>query len=398
MKAELFVIIFFALFVGAYFTYEKHKSGGNNESTIVISNGNYYEEIKYSGKIEFSDDEISVKSISPGGHIDFRQNDKKIIAESNKEGMISYRISDGDNKLPLDSNGKKFITEMVKEMISLGIDARERMERIYKNGGNRALINELANLKNDDVKRMYFEYILKSDSLSYIDLNVLTKKISSSFGSDNDKEQILKKITTERLNDSVIAYSYMQVVESFNDDYTKTYALKSIIAAPSAKELFPQIMKIISGFRDENEKTKLLKDIINKDWLNEEQINQVIDETGNFTDDMQKENLLVQLISKSSVPEKHFDKLLEQVSHLRDDNQKQNLFRKLIEKNNLSEQQWVAVINEVTNINGDFEKGNFLIWISQKLPKNENLKNAYIKAAKTINDDGQYGKALRAVE
>ena len=399
MKAEYFVVIFCLLFAGAYFTYAKRTGGwGNNDSSIVISGDNFYEEIKYAGKIDFTDDETSFKSISPGGYINFRRNEERVIAKSSKQGVISYELTEGDNKLTLDSNGRKLVTEAVKEMIALGIDADARMERIYRKGGNRALMNELGNLKNDNVKRMYFEHILKSDSLSADDLAELAKKVSASFGSDQDKEQVLKKFTVEELKDSVTAHAYMQAVESYADDYAKANALRNILSAPLAKQWFPQVMHVINGLHDENEKEGLLRDMIDKGQLDEAQTDEVIETTGHFNDDMQKENLLMQLISKAGVPAKHFDKLLEQISHFRDDMQKENLYRKMMGEKDLSEGQWTSLINQTTNIGGDFEKSNFLIQLSQKMPRNENLKNAYLKAAKTITDDAQYGRALRAVE
>lgn len=399
MKAEYFVVIFCLLFAGAYFTYAKRVNGwGNNDSSIVISGENFYEEIKYSGRISFTDDETSFKSITPGGYIHFRKNEDRVTAKSNKQGVISYELSEGDNKISLDSTGIKLITEAVKEMIAFGIDANERMERIYKKGGNRALMNELGNLKNDNVKRMYFEHILKSDSLSSDDLALLAKKVSTSFGTDQDKEDVLKRFTVEQLKDSITAAAYMKTVESFNDDYAKSNALKNIMTIAASKELFPKVMQIINSIHDENEKEGLLRDIMNKEGLDDEQTDRMIEATGHFNDDMQKENLLMQLISKTGVAAKHFDKLLEMTAHFNDDMQKENLYKKLMGENNLSEEQWISLINQVVNISGDFEKCNFLFQLSQKMPKSENLKTAYLKAAKTISDDSQYGRAVRAVE
>lgn len=399
MKAEYFVVIFCLLFAGAYFTYAKRMNGwGNNDSSIVISGDNFYEEIKYSGRIAFTDDETSFKSITPGGYINFRKNDDRVIAKSNKHGVISYELEEGDNKLPLDSNGTKLITEAVKEMIAFGIDANERMERIFKKGGNRALMNELENLKNDNVKRMYFEHILKSDSLSKDDLALLVKKVSTSFGSDQDKDDVLKRFTVEQLKDSSTAGAYLKTVESFNDDNAKSNALKNIMTIAVSKELFPKVMRIINGIHDENEKQGLLRDIIDKGELDDEQTDRVIEATGHFNDDMQKENLLMRLISKTGVAAKHFDKLLEMTAHFNDDMQKQNLYKKLMGENNLSEEQWISMINQTANIGGDFEKSSFLVQLSQKIPKGENIRNAYLKIAKTINDDQQYGRAVRAIE
>jgi hypothetical protein len=398
MKAEFFVVAFCLLFAGAYFTYARHRDVGNNDSSIVISSDGSYEEIKHSGKIDFTDDETSIKNISPGGFLNYRKNEEKLIAKSDKQGVISYELTNGDNKLLLDSNGKKFITEAVKEMIAWGIDANERMERIYKKGGNRALMNEVGNLKNDQVKKMYLDHILKFDSLTSTDMTVLVKMITNSLGSDEDKQQVLKKFTPDQLKDSSTAHAYVQAVESFNDDYAKSNAIKNIMIMSLPKGLCIQIIHAVNGIHDENEKAILLRDMINKGQLDEEQTDQILEATDHFNDNMQKENLLMQLISKKAVPANRFDKLLELISHFNDDMQKENLYKKLIGEDNLSEEQWISLINQISNIAPDNEKSDFLLLISQKMPKSENIKSAYLKAAKTITDNAEYGKAIRAVE
>src|ERR1700734_37274 len=109
MKAKYFVVVFCLLFAGAILTYERHKLGWNRDSSIVIRSDNSYEEIKYSGKISFSEDESSIKSISPNGYLEFRKNEDRMVARSNKDGQISYELSESQNKLTLDSNGKKLI-------------------------------------------------------------------------------------------------------------------------------------------------------------------------------------------------------------------------------------------------------------------------------------------------
>lgn len=396
MKAENFVIIFFLLLVGAYFTYSKHAGNfGNHASTIEIKNDNMHEEIEYAGIIEFTDSEDAIKSISTGGFINYTMNGEKMKAKSDRQGHISYELYDGDYKMSLDSNGKKLIGRATKEMIAWGINAGERMERLSRIGGNRALINELANLKNDNVKRMYFEHILHSDSLSEGDLTELATKVCTYLSSDQDRLDVLKKFKVSLLLDSTTIQAYLKTVGRLGDDYLKSDAIKYILPAPMARQSFPALMDLTDGIRDENEKAGLLSVFIQKGRLEDEQIDKVIASCGSFNDDMLKENLLSQLMNRDSISSKHFDKLLEQINHVRDENDKQVLYKKFIDSNSLTEDQWISLTNQTGNLSGDEEKGNFLLQIWPKIPKTEKLKAAYLNNAKAIRDDFQYGRVVR---
>ena len=141
MKVEYFVVVFCLLFGGAYFTYMHHRPGAAQESNMVISSGSSYEEIKYSGSIHFNDDETAIASISPNGYIIYEKNDHRLSVTSDKQGVLKYEIQKNIATVPLDSNGKKLVTEAISEMIAWGINADERMARLYSKGGNLSLIH-----------------------------------------------------------------------------------------------------------------------------------------------------------------------------------------------------------------------------------------------------------------
>jgi hypothetical protein len=401
MKAEYFVVAFCFLLTGVFFTYAKRTGWGNhNESSIIISNDNFREEIKYSGKIRFSDDETAIQQITPGGFLDFTRNDEQLVVKCDKQGRMSYQLTEnGDTKSATDSSGKQFIADAVKELIGLGIDADERMERIYLHGGNRALMDAFPKLKNDNVKRMYLDKILKSDSLSTGELVQLSEAVAKFMGSDEDKQLVLKAFKAEMLSDSTVAKAYLHAVESLGDDYSKAATLTTMGKANLPVGLFAQILDVTNSIRDENERARILQEIIRKDQLDDRQAALLLEAINRLNDENQKKNLLMELISIKGFAEANWDMLLQSVGQLRDDTQRDMLFVRMMGENDLSEGQWVAFIGQINTIgSNDFEKSNLLIQMVGKMPKNDQVKSAFVKAAKTIRDDSEFGKVMRVLE
>jgi hypothetical protein len=86
-------------------------------STIVETGDHYYLRIEYAGIIHFNDDGTAISSISPGGYVKYENNDKRLEAQNNDQGGISYELSDDGEKLHLDNRGKEFIAQAVRVML-----------------------------------------------------------------------------------------------------------------------------------------------------------------------------------------------------------------------------------------------------------------------------------------
>jgi hypothetical protein len=86
-------------------------------STIIETGNNYYLRIEYAGTIHFNDDGTAISSISPGGFVKYQNNEKKLEAQNNRDGGISYELSDNGEKLGLDNRGKEFIAQAVRVML-----------------------------------------------------------------------------------------------------------------------------------------------------------------------------------------------------------------------------------------------------------------------------------------
>src|ERR1700731_767647 len=147
MKLTFFLIAFFLVLLRVCFSWAHH--GGPETGNMSMTSDGYTKEIHWSGKVRLSDDEKTIAGISPGGYLEFRENDTTLKAESNLQGEISYKLYDGRTSLTMGDSGKRFIAAVLQKVIGFGFDAEERAERIYKKGGNMALLAEIPHMNID---------------------------------------------------------------------------------------------------------------------------------------------------------------------------------------------------------------------------------------------------------
>jgi hypothetical protein len=366
MKLIFFLIAFSLISIRVYFSWAGIERGKRGESTsdMVIKSDHFYEEIKYTGKFQLTDDETGFKSISPGGYFKFRRNDETVKAVSNLKGEIEYSLYDGNKHLGLDEEGRRLIREAIHEMIAWGFDAKARMERIYQTGGTRALLSETDSLKSDPVRILYLNRLFTLDSLSAEDLQLTAKKIGS-LGSDGDKMMFLNKFSPAQLKNPQTAQACFSIVEGMGSDMDKANALQHMLEQDSLTAAYPEkILGLVSRLGG----------------------------------DMEKVNIYRKLIEKGLATGPFFDSLLNKISLIGSDMDKENLYRNLTEVKSLSEPQWIQLISKTAELGSDMDKTNLLITIAGKMPKTETVKDAYLKTAKTVHDDYNYGRALRAIE
>ena len=336
MKLTFFLIAFFLVLLRVYFSwagFDRHH--GNHVGNMVIKSDTYIEEIHWSGKIRLSDDEKSIADITPGGYLEFRENDQRLKAESNLQGEISLTLFDGHNNLAsLDDSGRRFVAGALQKMIARGFDADGRAQRIEQRGGNQALLAALPHLAMEGLAEPYLDLLFKSDSLTKEEQIGVLKQIGD-LGNDGEKEKYLNLFTPDQLKDSAVGQHWLTVVGSIGPDDRK-------------RRLLMQYIDLVAD--------------------------------------------------SAGLPDNRFDSVMSAAGHIESDREKEELYQSLADSGRKTDAEWVSLIRAVGRMENDNNKSELLVQIAQKMPHDEILKTEYKTAARTINDDMHFGKAMRAIE
>jgi hypothetical protein len=340
MKLTFFLIAFFLILLRVYYSWAGYAHRRDDDGNIITRSDNYIEEIHWSGKVKLSDDEKSIASISPGGYLKFRENDQKLVAESNLQGEISYTLFDGQKSLTLNDSGQRFVAGVLQKMVRFGFCADGRPERIYKKGGNRAVLDELTgNPYMDNVSAPYMDLLFKGDSLT-MDETMEVMQLIEKTGNDDEKIRLLEKFTTKQLKDSVIGLAWLSAAGRVWPEHYK-------------RELVDHYMKL--------------------------------DSTGGGA------------AAGWVFAGARYDSLLKVIGQF-EGMERSDLYKQLLDHGVGTDEAWISLIRSVAQQNEVFRKSDLLVEIAGKMPKNEKVKTEFLAAAKSITDDREYGQVMRAVE
>jgi len=299
MKLLFFLIAFGLVFLRAYILWANHHGRKGDAGDILIKSDNFYELMKWSGKIKIKEEDSTLISISPGGYFKYKRNEENLIARSNVQGEISYELYNGPKQLTMmDTAGKALIKEAVGELIGYGYDGKERMERIYRQGGNLALLKEMGHMRTDVLKSMYLNKLLGGDSLSESDLPEIMKQIGS-FGSDYDKQNFLSKLSWKQLSDSAIFRDYLAIVEKIGADNDKRNLLSHLLEKEAVNgSRIDSVLEPASSLGADLDKIAIYEKLTDLKDLTEAQWITLLGKVGKLSADMDKANMLIRIAAK----------------------------------------------------------------------------------------------------
>ncbi|HLX93123.1 MAG TPA: hypothetical protein VKR32_15675 [Puia sp.] len=405
----------------------------NRGNAIIIGNGDGNLSIYYSGEIKFNDDETAIQGMSPDGYVHYKRNERKVNAECNYHGQISYELEDNGRKLDINSEeGKKFLAIAIRDMIDAGFDARGRLERLYRRGGDKAVLSEVDLLKNDNIKAMYLSFLLHSDSLNRDEARIIIRKAGTEISSDFEKSGLLKDVPLTFLKDSSTSKAWFEAERTLGSDFEKANALRYFMMQQLSDEQVNDVIYADESLGSDFEKANILKDLINKTAFEDADVDRTLDAVNNIGSDFEKVNLYKLLIRKQKRSGENFDRMVDAASSLGGDFDKENLIRELIgpgipedanfeklvglvnhiggeferaglireilQKNVRKEQDWLSLIDCTAEIPSEFDKASLLEAIAEIMPKTDIVRNAYTRAAKTINSEVVYGRVIKALD
>jgi hypothetical protein len=112
------LLLFFLLSACLLTACRKHR-----RTVIVTSSPGVQLRIEYGGKVHFNDAGTDIEAISPGGYVKYTKNGETLEAESDRQGVIIYRLNGGEKQITLDDADRQFVAGAVKEMIREGHNA-----------------------------------------------------------------------------------------------------------------------------------------------------------------------------------------------------------------------------------------------------------------------------------
>jgi hypothetical protein len=345
------------------------KTATKNTTTWEWSDDGWRRRVEIQGKAEFTEDYSDISGLSEGGFMRLEENlngqSHRLEVRRDESGQLVRKYFVNGESRTLDENGRKWVAALLLTAVKHGaIDPEGRVKTLLRKVGVKGVLEEIAGIKGDHAKRIYFQALLKNESLKRGDLQSVLEATRTQIRSGHEKANLLRQSADLFLGDATLSEPYFQAISTIDSDY---------------------------------EQRQTLSALLQKNTLNEAALAQMLASLDTISSDYEKANLLKQgansFVSHSSLSNPFF----KAISTITSDYEHRQILSALLKNENLSAAVLAQMLDSLATISSDHEKATFLLEASRLYTGDARLRNAFLKATDTIKSEHERGRVLSAL-
>ncbi|HEX8843892.1 MAG TPA: hypothetical protein VF791_04575 [Pyrinomonadaceae bacterium] len=342
--------------------------GDRSDISVRYSDGDHSLEVKAKGRLEFTDTDTDVKSISRDGYL--------LIEERRGSMSRRFEVSAGANSQPqrnfyvrgqahaFDQEARAWLAEVLPDVIrNTAIGARARVQRILRQKGADGVLDEISLIRSDGAKRIYFQELLRVGNPEVATLRKAARQAARQLSSDGEKAILLIESADLYLGNERVAPDFFETVLSIHSDGEHRRVLSAILRKGPGTEDILRTLKSARAISSDGEKALLL---------------------------IQHAELF--LNHSSTLPS-----LFDTINSIGSDGEHARVLSALLRRHTLTRENLTRLLRSAEQISSDGEKANVLIAAVRVYATDAAALSAIADAAKTIGSDGERQRVLAAV-
>jgi hypothetical protein len=339
-------------------------SASSSENVSITTDGGVYRwrtssgstdfNIEMRGKIELTDDDQDIKSISDDGYLEINKtvfgSKRTIVIESLGGGKMKKEYYEGRTKIEWEPNGKEWLAEVLPDIVrSSTIGAESRVNRFFRQGGTTAVLSEIDKLKSDYVKSHYGKILLEKNIPS-ADIPKVITTLSSGISSDYYLSTLLKDSMKKLLISKEAADAFFKATEKIASDYYRSVVLKEALQEYAASpEQVKMILRSASSIQSDYYLSVVLTSVLEHAEVKEESIADLVDISKNISSDYYRTEVLNKALQKSGVSKETVKNVVSAVANVGSDYYKTNVFNSLAERTTIEPELQTQIITLLAN-------------------------------------------------
>jgi hypothetical protein len=375
-----------------------HNSGG----TMTISTNNGYQSfnVEMRGKIEITDDDKDIKSMSPDGYLEITKTvfgSRRTLVISPQSSGLKREYYEGRTSMPWEPEGRKWLAEIMPELLrTTTIAAESRVNRFYKQGGVNGVLNEINEMQSDYVIQHYADLLMKISGVSQKDYPNIINKVTSKLESDYYVAEFLQNNLDKFVQNTQALDAVFTACAKLDSDHYKTQVIKAALRSqPISLESVKIILSATDNMDSDHYKTEVLTTLLRQPNLTDAIVAEMINSTKSFDSDHYRTQVIQKALQQKNLSNVAYQKVLESVKDFDSDHYKTQVLTDLL-ANKLPNDQ---IFNLVT-LSNSIDSDHYLTIVFQSVMKNQELSDEAFKSlmerASNVDSDHYASQILQS--
>jgi hypothetical protein len=359
-----------------------------SKTTFSHSNGISSFNVEIRGKIELTDNDKDIKSMSSDGYLEITKTvfgSRRSIVITPEGNGLKREYYEGRTKVPFESEGRKWLSEIMLELVrTTTIGAEGRVIRFYKQGGSHSVLNEIRQIESDHVKAHYAT-LLMQQNVPVAEYGMIASSIAGTMESDHYLTEFLKGNLDKFMQSKEATEALFAATRKMDSDHYKTEVIKEALThAPASLDNIKIIMQATGTMDSDHYKTEVLTTLLNQTNLTDAIVAEMINTTKTIDSDHYRSVVLNKALAMRGLSATSYQRAIESIKDIESDHYKAEVLTNLLRKNLSAEG-----LNNVLPIISSIESDHYITDVANEIVKRQNLsEETFQKLTEALNGNG----------
>lgn len=332
------------------------ESNKGTKRTLYNRGGMSSFSVETRGKMEVTDDDKDIKSMSPDGYLEITKTvfgSKRTLVISPTPSGLKREYYEGRTSVPFEPEGRKWLGEILPEIVrTTTLAAESRVNRIYKNNGVNGVLDEIRTIESDYV-RAHYANLLVNVNQPVQNLAVIITEVGSIMESDHYLTEFLTKNLKLFLPSREAMHAVFTATKNMDSDHYRTEVIKeALYLGPPSLDNVSAALEATDKMESDHYKTEVLTSLLRQSNLTDAVIAEMINTTKGMESDHYRTVVLTKALSKPGLSSTSFQRVLESVKVMDSDHYKTEVMTSLL-GNTLAPDMQTLLIAATSSIESD---------------------------------------------
>jgi hypothetical protein len=372
------------LFAQESHTYSQSTRRQSGTTVYNHSDGFQSFNIEMRGKIEVTDDDRDIKSMSADGYLEINKTvfgSRRTLVITPQGGALKREYYEGRTPVPFEPEGRKWLAEIMPELVRTSLIAAEsRVNRFYNKGGVQAVLAEIDQIESEYVQEHYAGLLVNLSGVTEKDYKTIIDRVTAAI---RDSDYYLAGFLSKGLKKFVASNAAMESVfracENMDSDHYKTEVIKEALRLqPVSTESVKVLLSATNKMESDHYRTEVLMALLKQSNLSDPIISELINCTRQFESDHYRTVVLSKALATKGLSNASYQRTLESVKDFESDHYKTEVLTKLL-TNKLPTEQ----VFNLVGLTESFDSDHYITVVFKDVLKNQELNDEAFKALVT---------------
>ena len=389
--------------IGTTTRIETDDDGSLNSIDITQRKRGYMLKVKGRGRFELNDDETDVSAMDRGARLDIEERDgntRRKVRFKRSGSQISRQYWLNDKTVEPDEDMEAWVIEILPRLMrETGLNAKQRVGRIHREGGADSVLNEIGLISGDHVRRIYIQALTPLGDLDRRQFSRLMQH-AGTIDSDFESRQALTSIASDLELTHDRAMHILKTAEGIDSDFELRSLSTYIMSHSDVEKLAPeQLVKLIATMDSDFEMRQAFSTLLSDTEVPSETLPKVVLIAEQSIDsDFELRSLLQQVATRIDGHPDLPSAYLSATGKIESDFERREALGGFATYANTDSMAWADAIKVASAIDSDFECAEALLQIVRRMPTSQENIDLYRQVMQNISSDFENRRVRDALD